>query len=151
MSGKSAETYEVGYGKPPKATRFQKEKSGNPSGRPKKIAREIDPGKILQSIDNEEIVLMVDGKRKRMPKAEINFRQLFAKAIRGDLTVARLIAKMAAKYFGPEAEGPSDTHFIVVPDRKTTEFARQTDARGPYEQRIPKISKKCPPQKRRPS
>jgi hypothetical protein len=62
---------------------------------------------------------MVDGKRKRMPKAEIHFRQLFAKAIKEDLTAARLIAKMAAKYFGPEAEGPSDVQLIVVPDRKS--------------------------------
>ena len=28
-------TYEVGYGKPPQATRFQPGKSGNPKGRPK--------------------------------------------------------------------------------------------------------------------
>jgi hypothetical protein len=119
MSGKFRKNYEIGYGKPPTSSRFQKGKSGNPSGRPKKNAREIDPGKVLQSIDNEEIVLMVDGKRKRMPKAEIHFRQLFAKAIKEDLTAARLIAKMAAKYFGPEAEGPSDVQLIVVPDRKS--------------------------------
>jgi hypothetical protein len=30
------DSYEVGYGKPPKQTRFQKGTSGNPSGRPKK-------------------------------------------------------------------------------------------------------------------
>lgn len=29
-------TYEVGYRKPPRATRFQPGKSGNPNGRPKK-------------------------------------------------------------------------------------------------------------------
>ena len=30
-----AAPYEVGYGKPPKATRFKPGKSGNPGGRPK--------------------------------------------------------------------------------------------------------------------
>jgi hypothetical protein len=108
--------YAVGYGKPPVETRFRKGQSGNPSGRPKKIAQELDPGKILQSIDNEEIVVNIDGKRMRMAKAEIHFRQLFTKAIRGDLTAVRLVSKMAKEYFGPEAEGPSETEFIVVPD-----------------------------------
>jgi hypothetical protein len=48
--------YEVGHGKPPKATRFQKGKSGNPKGRPKKKDEDFDPGKILEAIDNEECV-----------------------------------------------------------------------------------------------
>jgi hypothetical protein len=33
---KSSDSYEVGYGKPPKNGRFQKGVSGNPKGRPKK-------------------------------------------------------------------------------------------------------------------
>jgi hypothetical protein len=110
--------YEVGYKKPPVATRFKKGRSGNPGGKPKKIAPALDPGKILQSIDNEELIVNIEGKGKRMPKAEIYFRQLFTKAIKGDLTDARLNAKMAVNYFGPEAEGPSEMRFIVVPDDK---------------------------------
>ena len=46
-----------------------------------------------------------------------SFRQLFTKAIKGSLPDARLIAKMAAQYFGPEAEGPSEI-FVVVLDKK---------------------------------
>ena len=110
--------YEVGYRKPPVATRFKKGQSGNPGGKPKKIAPELNPGKILQSIDNEEMIVKIEGKGKRMLKAEIYFRQLFTKAIKGNLTDARLVAKMAAKYFGPEAEGPSETRFIIVPDKR---------------------------------
>lgn len=125
MSGDSNE-YEIGYRKPPKATRFQKGKSGNPSGRAKRAAPDIDPGKILQSIDNEEIALKVDGKSKRMLTAEIHLQQLFAKAIKGDLAAARLVATMARKYFGPEAEGPSDTKFVVMPDEYFTRFKSES-------------------------
>jgi hypothetical protein len=116
MSGKSAETYEVGYGKPPTATRFQKGRSGNPSGRPKKNPQSLDPGVVLQSIDSETIVVVDNGKRKRMTKAEISFRQQFTKAIKGDLGAARLIIRMAPRYFAPEAQGESETEFKVVPN-----------------------------------
>jgi hypothetical protein len=124
VSGEKKKDYEVGYKKPPIATRFQKGRSGNPNGRPKKIAQEFDPGKILQSIDNEEIVVQIDGKRMGMPKAEIFFRQFFTKAVRGDLTAARLISKMATEYFGPEAEGPSETKFVIGLDEESYPTSR---------------------------
>ena len=121
MRGEDGKDYEVGYGKPPIATRFKKGQCPNPlgRGRKKKSPPEFNPGKVLQDIDNEEMVITIDGKRMSMRKAEIKFRQLFAEVLgRGDLTVARLIAKMAVRYFGPEAEGPSETRFLVVVDGK---------------------------------
>ena|SRR5215510_5462758 len=44
-SGSSAmrDDYKVGYGKPPTKTKFQKGKSGNPSGRPKRKYRPEAP------------------------------------------------------------------------------------------------------------
>jgi Family of unknown function (DUF5681) len=114
MSGNSDEDYEVGYGKPPVATRFKKGKSGNPSGRPKKVTQLLDPGSILEAIDNEEIVVIDNGKRKWMAKAEIEFRQLFTKATKGDLRAARLILSTATKYFSPEAKGDCEYEFIGV-------------------------------------
>jgi hypothetical protein len=66
MGGNSEEDYEVGYRKPPVATRFQKGRSGNPSGRPKKSAQSLDLGLILEGIENEEIIVVDNGKRKPM-------------------------------------------------------------------------------------
>ncbi len=120
MSNENQNEYEVGYKKPPVATRFKKGGSGNPSGKRKEVAEDLNPGKVLQTIDNEELIVTIDGKRKRMRKGEIHFRQLFTKAIKGDLTGAKLIAKEAARYFGPEADGPSEIRWVVVPDEELT-------------------------------
>ncbi|WP_166294272.1 DUF5681 domain-containing protein [Bradyrhizobium sp. 2S1] len=117
MSKDNAEGYKVGYRKPPVGSRFKKGQSGNPRGRPKKNTQVFHPGRILQSIDNEELVVNIDGKRKRMPRAEIHLRQLFNKAMRGDIDAARIIATMAKQHFGPDAEGPSEIEFVVVPER----------------------------------
>jgi len=102
MTGKSKKTYEVGYKKPPVATRFKKGQSPNPGGRPKKVRALRDPGAILEAVDNEEIIVTDNGKRKRMKKAEIQFRISFTRATKGDLPTARLLVDMATKYFAPE-------------------------------------------------
>jgi hypothetical protein len=119
LNGDEQGTYEVGYKKPPVETRFKKGKSGNPSGKRKKTAPDLDnfdPGQILQSFDNFPIIAKIDGKRKRLPMAEFHFLQQFDKSIEGNMTAARLIKDLAAKYFGPDAEGPSETRFLVMPD-----------------------------------
>lgn len=121
MSRSNGNDYEVGYRKPPVATRWQKGQSGNPRGpKPKEKHQQLDPGKILQDIDNEEIFVNINGKRKRMKKAEIQIQQLFTKAFKEDLTAARLIAKMAAEHLGPKAESPSGLEIVIVPDKKSS-------------------------------
>lgn len=103
MSSNSNDAQKVGYKRPPRATRFEKGRSGNPSGRPKKVVQTFDPGAILQAIENEEIIVFENGKPRPMRKVEAHIRQLFTKAIKGDLKAARLLMTMAEEYFAPEA------------------------------------------------
>ena len=103
--------------KKPSATRPTKVRSA-PSRTPETDDPELDPGKILQSIDNEEIYLRMNGKRKLMKKAEFEFEEMFTQAIRGDLTAAELVATMLANYTGAEEVAPSETELVVVPDEE---------------------------------
>ena len=84
--------YEVGYGKPPVSGRFRKGSSGNPSGRPKMLPTKVDPASVLEAIDSEEVIVIDNGKRRRMLKARVYFRQLMTRAIKGDLKAARLVS-----------------------------------------------------------
>jgi hypothetical protein len=59
-----------------------------------------------------------------MTKVEIHIRQLFSRAIEGSLKEARQIVPLAAKYFGPEAQSPSEAKFVVMPDSFFTQNKR---------------------------
>jgi hypothetical protein len=81
-----ADSYEVGYGKPPKDTQFKKGSSGNPKGRPKKV-RDFDLELLRQS--RETIVINVNGRPRRISKHEAVSMQLVNKAASGDLPALR--------------------------------------------------------------
>ena len=82
-----APDYEVGYGRPPKHTRFQPGRSGNPSGSSKgqRSAREaVDRGEVLA----EQILLKEGGIERRMSRETALLKALYAKALKGDTRAA---------------------------------------------------------------
>lgn len=82
----SNDDYEVGYGKPPKATRFRKGVSGNPTGRPRG-ARSISS--ILAKLGRERVKVTTNGKARSMTKLEVVFTQLNNQAASGNLKAIR--------------------------------------------------------------
>ena len=88
MSEKNiSDSYEVGYGKPPKDTQFKKGSSGNPKGRPKKTpdfdAELIREFKSLITIND-------NGRRTRISKFQGIVKQLTNKALTGNISALRM-------------------------------------------------------------
>jgi hypothetical protein len=79
---------QVGYGKPPRHTRFQPGQSGNPSGKRKptpSLAQRLD--QILA----EKVSVTEGGTSRKISKEEVFLRQMVAKAISGDKQFGRLL------------------------------------------------------------
>ena len=91
--------YEVGYGKPPKHTRFKKGRSGNARGRPRG-ARNLKTE--LQEELAETIQIKEDGKAKTISKQRAMLKSLTAKAVRGDTRAANVILNMVFRLFHDE-------------------------------------------------
>jgi hypothetical protein len=59
--------YEVGYGKPPRHTRFKKGQSGNPRGRPKESK---NLATLLKEALNEHVIVAENGGRRKITMRE---------------------------------------------------------------------------------
>ena len=84
--------YDVGFGKPPKETRFQKGNSGNPKGRPKGTR---NLATVLERTLREKVVINENGTRKIVTKLEAAIKQLVNKAASGDLAAMRQLSSLA--------------------------------------------------------
>lgn len=80
--------YEVGYGKPPKATQFKPGQSGNRKGRPKG-AQNFQT--VLENELNSKVVVTEGGRRKQVRKKVVIAKQLVNKAASGDLKATSLV------------------------------------------------------------
>jgi hypothetical protein len=87
--------YAVGYGRPPKATRFKKGESGNPKGRPKG-SRPV--GAVLQEILEQRIAVTENGRTRRIPALEVMLRRLANDAMRNDVAALKTILTLVDRY-----------------------------------------------------
>jgi hypothetical protein len=92
---KAKPTYAVGYGQPPKATRFKKGESGNPKGRPKG-SRSV--GALLQEILEQRIAVTEHGRTRRIPALEVMLRRLANDAMRNDVAALKTILTLVDRY-----------------------------------------------------
>jgi len=96
-------TYEVGYAKPPKATRFPAGRSGNPRGRPKG-SRSV--GAVLQAILHQKINVTENGRTRKVAVLEVLIRRLASDAMRSDPRALKLLLSLADRVPGSVETAP---------------------------------------------
>jgi len=97
-------TYSVGFGKPPKPTRFRKGASGNPKGRPR---GRRNFATVLKLALQEKVVVDENGVRKTVTKLEAIVEQLVSKAMSGDLAAMRHLSALALSAENETAADPN--------------------------------------------
>ena len=90
MAPKKSE-YEVGYGKPPRHTRFKKGQSGNPRGRP---SGSKNLSTLLSEALNELVVVAENGGRRKISKRQAIITQLVNQSAKADWRAMKLLLDM---------------------------------------------------------
>jgi hypothetical protein len=108
--------YEVGYRKPPRRSQFQRGRSGNPKGRPK---RSSDSETLFRKTLLETVVANENGRQRKMTKVDAIVTQLVNKAALGDHRSTALLLRMIANLFKSEKprSGLSNEAVDMIYDR----------------------------------
>jgi hypothetical protein len=94
MSGRDDD---IGYGKPPKRTRFKPGESGNPKGRPKGTKNlKTD---LVEEL-SERVPITENGRPLKVSKQRLMVKALTAKAVKGDTRAASILINLLAQTMG---------------------------------------------------
>lgn len=103
-------SYEVGYGRPPKRNQFQKGQSGNPKGRPKLAENIYD---TIKKTLEEKVTVKIAGRTRSITKIEAAFVQLTNKAVSGDIKALREVIRLREKLQEKEPDLNKGPNFVV--------------------------------------
>lgn len=91
----SNEDYQVGYGRPPKHTRFKPGQSGNPKGKAKGLRNVATD---VQQALNAVVRVSADGKPRKMSAQKAVIMRTVEKALRGDSRSAAQVIELMQRY-----------------------------------------------------
>jgi len=94
--------YRVGYGRPPLATRFKPNQSGNPKGRPR---RPLSLRAVVDKVLEEKVEIREGERVLRMSNRHALARAAFRRALNGDPKLLRALALMMRVEMGLDQPG----------------------------------------------
>jgi hypothetical protein len=111
--------YEVGYGKPPRHSRFKKgQPTANPRGRPRK-----DMAALLFEGLNKKVIVTENGRRRRITLREAITRQLINQSASADLRATKMLLDMIkdAEKQAAAAPPPEPSQWFTKADEEVVE------------------------------
>jgi hypothetical protein len=114
MPPETPRDYVVGYGKPPLHTRFQKGRSGNPKGRPR---GKKNVSTLLSAALDAAIIVVENGRRKKISKREAIITQLVNKSASADLKATQIVLAMLQDVEA-RADNSSDSAAFTAADQE---------------------------------
>lgn len=100
----------IGYGRPPKASRFRKGQSGNPRGRPRGRRSEAPYEAVL----GQMVTIRENGIERRVTAAEAFLLHVTKQGLEGDGAAARAAMAAIAEARAARPEAADDILFITI-------------------------------------
>jgi hypothetical protein len=119
--------YEVGYGKPPRHTRFKKGQSGNPRGRPsgsKNLAT------VLSEALNELVIVAENGGRRKITKRQAIITQLVNQSAKADWRATKILLDILQAIESRSEPAAAETSSFSEADEKVIEQLRARFSKG---------------------
>jgi hypothetical protein len=119
--------YEVGYGKPPRHTRFKKGQSGNPKGRPKGSQNLTT---LLSEALNERVIVTENGGRRRITMRQAIIKQLVKRSATADWRAMKILLDIVRGLEGETEPGSAASAAFTEADQEIIEQLRARFSKG---------------------
>jgi hypothetical protein len=121
-------SYEVGYGKPPRHTRFRPGQSGNPRGRPKD-AKNLST--LVHEALSEPVVVTENGRRRKVTKRRAIITQLVNRSAQADLKATQILLGSVQEIERRSEAEPAVTTFDATDEKVLEQLtARLSSTKG---------------------